>query len=597
MFHLFSFGIHFFICNLVISGILAGILLAKRILRKQLSGQRQYQVWFLLPVLLAVPFLSIRPEGLDRILFRLANLHPLSVQALPSHQAAYATSPSFAGWISDLSISITRETPSAVSYLPFAVWVSGMLIMLVFMLRSNIRLYLLLKSALPLQSNMVKELFAKCRLEMNILRDIPVYSTAFLRSPVIVGLLRPRIYLPIHLISDFHTSDMRYMLLHELSHYKRKDALMNHLLNTAMILYWFNPLVWYAVKEARCDREIACDASVLKMLDPEDYAAYGNTLLNFAREMSRSPFSLADGMGGSAKQLKKRILNIAFYRPEGKWQKRKEQALFLLLTLLILESTAWIPVLAAGEKSSFPTDASIIEEDLSPYFSGYDGCFVLYDLNADTWSIYNKEHALKRFPPDSTYKIYSALSALENGTITSDASFIKWDGQRYPIPQWNQDQTLPSALQDSVNWYFQSLDQTAGLNSLKRFYEAIDYGNHDLSGGLSEFWLESSLKISPLEQVKMLKKLYTNEFDLDEQNIQAVKDALLITSAEAASLYGKTGTGNINGQNVNGWFIGYEEAGDNTYFFAANIQGESDADGLTAGNITRKLLEDKGLFP
>lgn len=432
---------------------------------------------------------------------------------------------------------------------------------------------------------------------MNISREIPVYSTAFLNSPIMVGLLQPRIYLPIRLISDLQEADMRYMLLHELQHYKHKDALMNHLLNAAMILYWFNPLIWYAVKEARSDREIACDASVLQMLNPEEYTAYGNTLLNFARKISRSPFSMEAGMGGSVKQLKKRILHIAFYKPESKWQRRKEQALFLFLTLLICESTAYIPVLAAEEKSSLPADAVVMEEDLSFYFSGYDGCFVLYDLKEDTWKIYNKEHALQRFSPDSTYKIYSALSALENGIITPDASFMKWNGENHPIPQWNQDQTLASAIRDSVNWYFQSLDQTVGIDSLARFYEEIDYGNQDLSGGISEFWLESSLKISPLEQVEMLKKLYTNEFAFDEQNIQAVKNTLLITSNESSSLYGKTGTGNINGQNVNGWFIGYEETGDNTCFFAANIRGTSDADGLTASNITRKILEDQGLVP
>lgn len=597
MFCLFSFGIHFFICNLVISGILTGILLAKRVLRKHLSARRQYQIWFLLPAVLAVPFLSIRPEGLDQILFRLMNFQTVPADTSLFYPAASPVRPSSSGWINDFTVSVTREMPSMISFLPLTIWISGILVMSFFMLRSKVRLYRLERSALPIQSKAVQDLFKKCLSEMNISREIPVYSTAFLNSPIMVGLLQPRIYLPIRLISDLQEADMRYMLLHELQHYKHKDALMNHLLNAAVILYWFNPLIWYAVKEARSDREIACDASVLQMLNPEEYTAYGNTLLNFARKISRSPFSMAAGMGGSVKQLKKRILHIAFYKPESKWQRRKEQALFLFLTLLICESTAYIPVLAAEEKSSLPADAVVMEEDLSFYFSGYDGCFVLYDLKEDTWKIYNKEHALQRFSPDSTYKIYSALSALENGIITPDASFMKWNGENHPIPQWNQDQTLASAIRDSVNWYFQSLDQTAGIDSLARFYEEIDYGNQDLSGGISEFWLESSLKISPLEQVEMLKKLYTNEFAFDEQNIQTVKNTLLITSNESASLYGKTGTGNINGQNINGWFIGYEEAGDNAYFFASNIQAKSDADGLTASNITRKILEDQGLVP
>lgn len=77
-------------------------------------------------------------------------------------------------------------------------------------------------------------------------KPVPVYSTAFLKSPVITGLFFPRIYVPIHLISDFNSVDMRYMLLHELQHYKHKDAFGNHLMNLAGILYWFNPFVWSA---------------------------------------------------------------------------------------------------------------------------------------------------------------------------------------------------------------------------------------------------------------------------------------------------------------------------------------------------------------
>ena len=94
---------------------------------------------------------------------------------------------------------------------------------------------------------------------MGIHRNIPVYSTAFLKSPIIVGLLKPCIYLPIHLISDYNESDMRYMLLHELQHYKHKDAVASYLMNLAGVVYWINPLVWYALKEMRNDREVAIE--------------------------------------------------------------------------------------------------------------------------------------------------------------------------------------------------------------------------------------------------------------------------------------------------------------------------------------------------
>ena len=98
---------------------------------------------------------------------------------------------------------------------------------------------------------------------------------------------------------------------------KHKDGIANYLMNLAGIIYWFNPLVWYALKEMRSDREIACDTSVLQLLKSEDYVAYGNTLINFAEKISLTSFPFASGISGNMKQMKRRILNIASYERSG----------------------------------------------------------------------------------------------------------------------------------------------------------------------------------------------------------------------------------------------------------------------------------------
>lgn len=151
-------------------------------------------------------------------------------------------------------------------------------------------------------------------------------------------------------------------------------------------------------------------------------------------------------------------------------------------------------------------------------------------------------------------------------------------------------------MQNSVNWYFQTLDQYVDFDTLQDFYTSMGYGNHDLSGERTDFWLESSLKISPLEQVELLEKLYTNELLFQESNIQAVKSALLLESTLNGNLYGKTGTGNINGQNINGWFIGFMEIQNNTYFFATNIQAPDDASGAIATEITLDILHNERIY-
>lgn len=235
--------------------------------------------------------------------------------------------------MNDFALSVSSKTPSVIGLILFGIWLIGIFAMILLVIKSKARLNTLKKSALPLQSRKVRILYNNCLSELKIKRDIPIYSTAFLKSPIIVGLFRPCIYLPIHLISDFKAADMRYMLLHELQHYKHKDTITSYLMNLFGILYWFNPLVWYALKEMRNDREVACDTSVLKLLNESDYEDYGNTLINFAEKISLSPFPFAAGINGSMKQMQKRIINISSYKKPSVWKKVKALLLLVLLQL------------------------------------------------------------------------------------------------------------------------------------------------------------------------------------------------------------------------------------------------------------------------
>ena len=153
-------------------------------------------------------------------------------------------------------------------------------------------------------------------------------------------------------------------------------------------------------------------------------------------------------------------------------------------------------------------------------------------------------------------------------------------------------QTLQSAMNASVNWYFQEIDEQIGAASIKHYIQEIGYGNENINAGVSTYWLESSLQISPIEQVELLTKLYHNNFGFSPENIDAVKDSICLTSSDAGTFYGKTGTGRIDGQDVNGWFIGFIETADNTYFFATNIRADSNATGSRAAEITMSILSE-----
>ena len=476
-----DFMIRFFICNVFISGIIVILLIVKRIFKNSLSSRMQYNLWFLLLGLLAVPFIPFRFIGLPQIFSWLGSLRNSLDFNSDIHIAgtAEAVTTGNTNWMNDFTLSVNSKTPSIAGYILAGVWIVGILAMIILVIKSSLRLRTLEKSALPLQNQKVRRLYHRCLEETGIHKDIPVYSTAFLKFPIIVGLLKPCIYLPIHLISDYDEADIRYMLLHELQHYRHHDAIANYLMNLVGVVYWFHPLVWYALKEMRNDREVACDTSVLKMLEEDAYADYGNTLINFAEKVSLTPFPFAASLGGNMKQMKRRILNIASYEKPTFMKKLKGMTAFLLTAVLLL---GLAPIL-----STYATDVSryqwkissenISYADFSSCFGEYEGSFVLYDSENDSWSIYDMDHAILRVAPDSTYKIYDALFGLEEGVITPEDSFIAWNKESYPFEAWNADQTLQSAMASSVNWYFQSVDEQLGTASVCDYIKEIRYGN------------------------------------------------------------------------------------------------------------------------
>ena len=275
-----DFGIRFFLCNILICAVTGILLITKRAFKNHLTSRMQFNLWFLLLGLLAVPFLPVRPIRFSQVLLWLDKLKNAAASNMESltETAANANTLGAAKQINDFALSVSSKTPSIIGLILFGIWIIGILAMLLLVAKSRSRFYSMKKSSLPLQNREVRMVYNNCLNEMKIKRNIPVYSTAFLKSPVIAGLFRPCIYLPIHLISDFNMTaekhaypggyqgisnvcsnatdirythrasrnscpcganglrPIRYMLLHELQHYKHKDAIANFLMNLFGIL-------------------------------------------------------------------------------------------------------------------------------------------------------------------------------------------------------------------------------------------------------------------------------------------------------------------------------------------------------------------------
>ena len=216
----------------------------------------------------------------------------------------------------DFTLSVNRETPPIIGYLLLVLWISGIITILILVIRSALRLHTLKNSALPLQSQKIQRLYQCCLSDTSITKNIPIYSTAYLKSPVIVGFWKPCIVLP---ATDISMSDFRFTILHELTHYKRTDLLYKWLTQAVICLHWFNPFVYVIGKEINRECELSCDEAVISSLSPKERRGYGDTLLNAIKAGGNYKNSTTSvTLWESKKILSERLGAIMAYKKQSK---------------------------------------------------------------------------------------------------------------------------------------------------------------------------------------------------------------------------------------------------------------------------------------
>mgnify|MGYP001356902023 CR=1 FL=1 len=137
------------------------------------------------------------------------------------------------------------------------------------------------------------------------------------------------------------------------------------------------------------------------------------------------------------------------------------------------------------------------EPDFAKLFAGRDGCFELYDLKTNKLIVRSDDRrCAERTSPCSTFKVPLSLMAFDAGILADAGSSLKWDGTVTSREVWNHDQTAASWMQNSVVWFSQRLTPMLGMEKVKSYLARLDYGNQDMTGGLTTAWLSSSLAIS-----------------------------------------------------------------------------------------------------
>lgn len=218
-----------------------------------------------------------------------------------------------------------------------------------------------------------------------------------------------------------------------------------------------------------------------------------------------------------------------------------------------------------------------VDDSLGQFFSRHKaaGTFAVLENSTGEFTIYNlARYRDSAYLPASTFKIVNSLVGLQTGVISGDSMVIPWDGVQRSNPAWNKDLTMYEAFRVSAVPYYQEVARRIGRDTLQRWLDTLAYGTKKITTRVDSFWLDGSLRITPDEQLGLVKKLYFDQLPFHRINQQIVKNAMLFEDNPQYRLAYKTGWGFSGGaprKNI-GWVVGWIEENKHPSFFVLNLE-------------------------
>ncbi|HEH2273496.1 TPA: beta-lactam sensor/signal transducer BlaR1 [Staphylococcus aureus] len=564
------------------------LLFFRYILKRYFNYMLNYKVWYLTLLAGLIPFIPIK--------FSFFKFNNLNNQEPTVESNSHNLNPNINTTkpVHEFTTDIHKFNWDSIDNICTVIWIVLVIILSFKFLNSLLYLKYLKKQSLYLNEK-EKDKINKILFNHQYKRNIVIRKAESIHSPITFWYGKYIILIPSLYFKSINDKKLKYIILHEYAHAKNRDTLHLIIFHIFSIAMSYNPLIQIVKRKMIHDNEVEADRFVLNNINKYEFKSYAEAIMDSVLKTSfYNKNILSHSFNGKKSLLKRRLINI-------KEANLKKQSKLILIFICIF--TFFIMIIQSqflmgqsltdyNYKKPLQSDYQILDE--SKNFGSNSGSFVMYSMKKDKYYIYNEKESRKRYSPDSTYKIYLALFGLDRHIISDKNSRMSWNHNHYPFDSWNKDQDLNTAIQNSVNWYFERISNQLSKNYTSDQLKQLNYGNKNL-GSYKAYWLEDSLKISNLEQVIVLKNMMEQNNHFSKNEKKQLSSSLLIRKNENYELYGKTGTGIVNGKYNNGWFVGYVITNHDKYYFSTHLSDEK-ASGENAKLINEKILKEMGVL-
>nr|WP_271814823.1 M56 family metallopeptidase [Clostridium beijerinckii] len=305
------------------------ILIIKRVFRDKLNLTFHYYIWLILLIKLILPF---GPETPLSFPYMYQSLYIQNINNENSQDAQtnsveqpkvkdledFKTINSFN--LSDNNklnpyIYVTFKKQILIEKSFFFLWILRVVLSIWIFISAHKKLKKIVESSTRDVNNSHKEILYNCMNIMHIKTTVELLYCPKINSPSLCGLIKPKILIPINIAENIDAEDFKYIIMHELTHLKKKDLLINLIITLLSIIYWFNPIILYSFSKMRKDCEFSCDNHVISYLNEGENIQYGNVLIKVLELCGCSNrLTGTTSMVMNNSEIKRRIIMISRYK-------------------------------------------------------------------------------------------------------------------------------------------------------------------------------------------------------------------------------------------------------------------------------------------